>query len=352
MTSVFQWVYALPQQRPAAAGAETGGGRPVSDRIAQAFDAASDSTGTPFDYLLKTAERESSLDPAAKARTSSAAGLFQFIESTWLQTLKESGPELGLKWVADKISVDRNGTYSVEDATEREAILGMRFDPEISSMMAGALTRKNAAFLTDSLGRSPSSGELYIAHFLGAKGAADFIALAENNPQAIASDHFPRQARANKPIFFQGGRALTAAEVYAGLIGKHGGDAPVMLADGGADLSRTGPLLGYGATDPASRVNEGWRAADPDDAFSGLFRTDQAPPMPNPSASFFSGYAVAPALFQVAVEEDARALLKQAEPLPDTIDPVPSLVERVGGWRRREEPRGPLDLSGFLKTGE
>lgn len=52
-------------------------------------------TGTSFRYLLATAQIESNLNPNAKVATSSAHGLFQFIDKTWLATLKEQGPALG-----------------------------------------------------------------------------------------------------------------------------------------------------------------------------------------------------------------------------------------------------------------
>ena len=92
MKPVFQWVYATPttQRQPTVATNTVGSG--ISDRVQQAFDTASDSTGTSFSYLLNTATRESALNADAKASTSSAKGMFQFIESTWLQTMKESGP--------------------------------------------------------------------------------------------------------------------------------------------------------------------------------------------------------------------------------------------------------------------
>ncbi|MDN3719678.1 transglycosylase SLT domain-containing protein [Roseibium salinum] len=69
----------------------------IASRIELAFQSASSSTGTSFDYLVKTAARESAFNPTAKARTSSATGLFQFIESTWLETMKEAGPRHGLE---------------------------------------------------------------------------------------------------------------------------------------------------------------------------------------------------------------------------------------------------------------
>jgi hypothetical protein len=52
------------------------------------------------------------------------------------------------------------------------AILRLRNDPTANAVMAGAFTRANSAFLSVRLGRSPSEGELRIAHLLGAGGAA------------------------------------------------------------------------------------------------------------------------------------------------------------------------------------
>ena len=52
---------------------------------------ASDETGVDFSYLVHQAKAESSFDPNAKARTSSATGLFQFIERTWLDLAEKHG---------------------------------------------------------------------------------------------------------------------------------------------------------------------------------------------------------------------------------------------------------------------
>ncbi len=82
----------------------------IASRIELAFQSASTSTGTSFDYLVKTAARESSFNPTAKARTSSATGLFQFIESTWLETMKEAGPKHGLEKYSDQIQRSKSGS--------------------------------------------------------------------------------------------------------------------------------------------------------------------------------------------------------------------------------------------------
>jgi hypothetical protein len=78
------------------------------EQVTTAIRSASRATGANFDYLLNTAIRESSLDPKAQARTSSARGLYQFIESTWLTMIKEEGPKFG-----NRVShgMRRNGQY-------------------------------------------------------------------------------------------------------------------------------------------------------------------------------------------------------------------------------------------------
>jgi hypothetical protein len=200
----------------------------LPDGLAGALRTASARSGAPFEYLLRTAVRESGLDPSVRARTSSATGLFQFIEQTWLELVKEEGPRLGLAPEAAMIGKTARGTFRVKDAEARHHILALREDPAIASMMAGEFTRRNSAYLTAQLGRLPTQGELYIAHFLGADGASRLIRHAANTPDATAADLFPAQAAANRSIFFTGGRSRSVAEVYAGLVSKHG-DAPLQM---------------------------------------------------------------------------------------------------------------------------
>ena len=174
----------------------------IASRISLAFQSASSTTGTDFGYLVKTASRESNFDAGAKASSSSATGLFQFIESTWLETVKTTGDRHGLGDYADDITQRSDGSYTVRDPARRREILDLRKDPTISAAMAGEFTRKNATYLEGKLGREPSDGELYAAHFLGAGGASKLIRLAESDPERAADSVFPRQARANRSIFY------------------------------------------------------------------------------------------------------------------------------------------------------
>src|SRR6516164_10024800 len=87
--------------------------------VTGAIQQASQATGTSFNYLLATAQVESGLNPQAGAATSSARGLFQFIEQTWLGTLKQSGAEHGYGRYADAISKTSSGHYQVTDPQMR-----------------------------------------------------------------------------------------------------------------------------------------------------------------------------------------------------------------------------------------
>ncbi len=182
---------------------------------------AAAATGVDFGYLLRTAQRESSLNPQARARTSSAAGLFQFIEQTWLSTLKSYGAKHGYGAYANAINRGRDGRFSV-DGEMRSAVMRLRFDPNAASVMAAELTVANAAYLKGRIGRDPNQGELYIAHFMGPRGAAELIQARDNRPGAIAANLFPAPAAANRPIFYRNGRPATVDEVYANLVRKAG----------------------------------------------------------------------------------------------------------------------------------
>ena len=187
----------------------------VGSTVTGAIRQASAATGTSFNYLLATARVESGLNPQACASTSSARGLFQFIDQTWLGTMKQSGAELGYGRYAAAISQTASGHYQVTDPEMRKEILALRNDPTANATMAGAFTRANADILSKKLGRAPSEGELYIAHFLGAGGAARLISLASSDPNAKATQYFPNAATANSSIFFDRstGTARSMAQV-------------------------------------------------------------------------------------------------------------------------------------------
>lgn len=194
----------------------------TASNVTGAIRKASQITGTNFQYLLATAKVESNLNPGARAPTSSAGGLFQFIDQTWLGTLRESGAALGYGRYANAISRNESGKFVVEDPAARREIMALRQDPTANAVMAGAFTQSNAAYLKERLGRDATEGELYIAHFMGAGGAAKLIEQSEATPGAKAAEVFPNAARANRSIFFdRNGRARNFAEVAQNLSGRY-----------------------------------------------------------------------------------------------------------------------------------
>ncbi len=195
----------------------------VPQGLAYVLNSAGDKSNVDFDYLLQTAMRESSLNPEAKAPSSSAVGLFQFLESTWLQVMKEQGPRLGYQTYADAISVDSDGDYVVRNKAMRQEILALREDPHVAADMAAAFTQANGEYLTARFGKHPSPGELYIAHFLGPQGAEKLFRAGLDNPDEIAAKLFPEQAKANPQIFYNSGEPRTIRELYRALVAQHVG---------------------------------------------------------------------------------------------------------------------------------
>ena len=192
-------------------------------KVQNAITQASRQTGASFDYLVNTAKRESSFRTGAKSSSSSAAGLFQFIEGTWLKVVKEDGDRLGLGNVAKNIRRSSSGKYYVPDRGQRREILALRHDEKTSALVAAAYTEQNERYVRGRIGRTPSDGELYLAHFLGPGSAAKMINLAERQPDSPASRHFPSAARSNKSIFYKNGQSRSLSEVHNILISSHSG---------------------------------------------------------------------------------------------------------------------------------
>ncbi len=186
---------------------------PVPGKVVNAIKNASARTGVDFAYLVQQAGAESSFNPKIKAKTSSASGLYQFIESTWLNMVKKHGDKYGMGALADKIG--NNG--KVASRADRKEILALRNDPEKASAMAAEFARENEQFLDARWGGKVGATELYFAHFLGAGQASAFLKARDANPMQQAALLFPAAAKANRNVFFdtRTGRPKTMDEVYA-----------------------------------------------------------------------------------------------------------------------------------------
>jgi hypothetical protein len=295
-----------PPQRHAAMLVDANS--PNAGGVTGAIRQASRVTGTSFQYLLAAAKVESGLDPSAAARSSSAGGLFQFIDQTWLGTLKQAGASLGYGRYAQAIQQTDSGRYVVSDPALRSEIMKLRRDPTANAMMAGALTQSNANYLTQKLGRAPNDGELYMAHFLGARGAAKLIGLSQATPSAIAADSFPQAARANRSIFYASGRPRSFADVTRVLSGRYDVAAAATARIGG----NTAPKAPAVAT--VARVARAYEAA------ASVRPLIAAPTLPPPSAAMPAISASA----SLATNAPTLAAPRDIQPAPTPSEHVAS----------------------------
>lgn len=195
-------------------------------RVSGAIQLAAARTGVDFNYLFNQARVESSLDPNARARTSSATGLFQFIDQTWLATVKRHGAAHGLGWAAGAIQRGGNGRFHIADPATRHAVMELRKNPEAASAMAAEFAADNQDYLEGRLGRPAQPVDLYLAHFLGPAGAARFLSAHDVNPDAPAAGLLPQAARANRWVFYnRNGSARSFAEIRERFAAKIGGSS-------------------------------------------------------------------------------------------------------------------------------
>jgi hypothetical protein len=188
--------------------------------VQSAIAVAAQKTGVDFSYLMGQAQIESGMRCDAKAGTSSASGLYQFIEQSWLRVVKQHGAEHGMGWAANSIG-SNGGKMTVSDPAMRRAILGLRNDPQAASLMAAEHASDNKDAIEASLGRNATGTDLYMAHFLGLGGAKSFLGAMRANPDRAAAGMFPAAARANRAVFFNAnGQARSLGEVYARFAAK------------------------------------------------------------------------------------------------------------------------------------
>lgn len=173
-------------------------------------------------YLMALADKESSFLPHARAATSTAEGLFQFLTGTWLELLRAYGPRHGLAQEAGLIQ-RRGGSLVVADPAARRRILALRRDPYIAGLMAGEMMKRDRARVAQRVGRDLTHSECYFAHLLGAASASRFMQLTAEKPDHPAQAAFRAAAKANRSLFFERDgkktRSLSVAEVYERLDG-------------------------------------------------------------------------------------------------------------------------------------
>src|SRR3546814_2541388 len=83
---------------------------------------------------------------------------------------------------------------TVADGATRQAILGLRNDPNVASLMAAEHASANKAALESALGRPVTCTDLHMAHFLWLGGACRFLSPIASDPDHGARRLFPAPA--------------------------------------------------------------------------------------------------------------------------------------------------------------
>jgi hypothetical protein len=233
--------------------------RAVDPAVLRSIRQASLSTSTDFGLLMAQAQRESGFKADAKSSTSSAAGLFQFVDSTWLDMVHRFGDKYGVGDLAQQITQTSSGKLVVSDASTKQKILDLRQDPTLSANLAAEYVKQNQSEMEQALGRPLSRGDLYMAHFLGAGGATQFLKALDSKGDTPAAQLLPDAAAANPSIFYDSsGRAKSVREIYQSVASKiekdadaFAGGAPMMAA---ASTSAAAPSKAFTAASVAETL--------------------------------------------------------------------------------------------------
>jgi hypothetical protein len=162
--------------------------------------AAAASLGGTTPYFATLRPVESGGDDRAQSSTSSATGRYQFIDGTWNDLANSAeGRAAGLR------PIPEGGSRGAADP---------RFDPEQQERAIRIFTAQNMRTL-ERAGITPDGRNTYLAHFMGAQGAIDFIREMQRTPNDSASERFPDAAGANRRLFYRAdGSARTLREAY------------------------------------------------------------------------------------------------------------------------------------------
>lgn len=190
--------------------------------VRQIADAAND-TGQDPAYLLAKCAQESSLGKNQVAQTSSGRGPFQFLEGTWLAMMKKYGAKYGYAVEAAQIRVHK-GRLHVPDLQARRHIMNLRYNVYLSAAMAGEMAKADREAVEKVLGRPLTESETYLTHVMGRQGALRLLRLFDVAPKENAAKAFPREARANKGLFYDRVgkelRPVSIATLHSRMTGK------------------------------------------------------------------------------------------------------------------------------------
>jgi peptidoglycan hydrolase-like protein with peptidoglycan-binding domain len=191
----------------------------VSNDVLAAIRLGSIRTGLDFSFLMELASVESDFNPTVRAPNSSATGLFQFKDNSWLEAIRTFGADYGLKDYATQVElIDDEGHEqqpNVRDSLQLE-VLALRLNPRLSTLLAAENIKRNLRNLSQVIGRELGRTDLYLPHFFGPTGARLFLKILNEEPAAIAAEIFPEAAARNRNVFQnRQHQSRSVAEVYA-----------------------------------------------------------------------------------------------------------------------------------------
>lgn len=184
-----------------------------------AIHAAAKTSGLEFGYLMELAQAESGFDTGIKASTSSATGLYQFINQTWLVSIEKFGTAYGLGWARTM-----NGTYRdhhgrtmayISNPVIENQVLDLRTHQPLSAHISHEFQSENKGKLSCFVRGTLDRTSLYTAHFLGAHDSVVFLNTRATSPSRAAAAVFPDAARANPGVYKTAGRDRSLEEVFS-----------------------------------------------------------------------------------------------------------------------------------------
>lgn len=204
-------------ERPSPPASDTG------PAVTAALGQASRATGIDPLLLVSLAWQESRFDPRARNRRSTARGLMQFTEATWLEVVRDFGPRHGLAARAAQLETNwTTGAIATRQPRQMREILGLRDNPRLAALLAAERISRARAMMQESLGRTPTSEDLYLVHLLGPAGAQRFLAALARTPSRPAAEFVSNEGLTrNRELFADrdSGQSLSVAEVH-GWVGR------------------------------------------------------------------------------------------------------------------------------------
>ena len=189
----------------------------IGSDVLAAIQLGSIRTGVDFTFLMELAKVESNFNPTVRAKKSSAAGLFQFTDNSWLEAIRIFGADYGLKDYATRVKLIDNVKHEQQQIARslQQQVLALRLNPRLSTLLAAENIKRNLRNLSYKTRREPGRTDLYLSHFFGLNGALMFLKTLDEEPTAIAGDIFPGAAASNLAVFQnQEQQPRTVAEVY------------------------------------------------------------------------------------------------------------------------------------------